>query len=101
MPSKLQDLLPPHTSALTLTSGTTLTDPSKYRTIVGSLHYLSLTHPDIAYAMNKLSQFMHQPISDHWAAIKRRLHYLYGTLDHGIVLYRHTPFNLHMFFDAD
>ena len=34
---------------------TTILDPSKYRTIVGSLQYLLLTRPDIAYAVNKLS----------------------------------------------
>ena len=51
--------------ALTLHSGTTLPYPSKYRTIVGSLQYLPLTRPDIAYTINKLSQFMHQPTSDH------------------------------------
>ncbi|RVW26307.1 Retrovirus-related Pol polyprotein from transposon RE1 [Vitis vinifera] len=49
---------------LTLQSGTPLSDPTEYRTVVGSLQYLSLTRPDIAYTMNKLSQFMHQPTSD-------------------------------------
>ncbi|RVX23195.1 Retrovirus-related Pol polyprotein from transposon RE1 [Vitis vinifera] len=41
-----------------------LSDPTEYRTVVGSLQYLSLTRPDIAYTVNKLSQFMHQPTSD-------------------------------------
>ncbi|RVW92402.1 Retrovirus-related Pol polyprotein from transposon RE1 [Vitis vinifera] len=54
---------------LTLQSGTPLSDPTEYRTVVGSLQYLSLTRPDIAYTVNKLSQFMHQPTSDHWNAV--------------------------------
>ncbi|KAE8677983.1 hypothetical protein F3Y22_tig00111463pilonHSYRG00129 [Hibiscus syriacus] len=43
---------------LTLQSGTTLSDLTEYRTIVGSLQYLSLTRPDVAYTVNKLSQFI-------------------------------------------
>ncbi|KAL6319832.1 hypothetical protein AAG906_036898 [Vitis piasezkii] len=61
---------------LTLQSGTPLSDPTEYRTVVGSLQYLSLTRPGIAYTVNKLSQFMHQPTSDHWNAVKRLLRYL-------------------------
>ena len=50
---------------LTLHSGTTLSDPREYRRVVGSLQYLALTRPDISYAVNCLSQFMHQPTTDH------------------------------------
>lgn len=63
---------------LTLHSGTTLTESAEFRTVVGSLQYLSLTHPDIAYAVNKPSQFMHRPTTDHWNAVKRLLRYLCG-----------------------
>jgi hypothetical protein len=35
--------------------GSTITDPTLYRSTVGSLQYLSLTRPDIAYAVNKVS----------------------------------------------
>lgn len=55
---------------LTLHSGTTLTDYTEYRTIVGSLQYLCLTSLDIAYVVNKLSQFMHRPTFEHWNAAK-------------------------------
>ena len=41
-----------------------LSDPTKYRAVVGSLQYLSLTRLDIAYVVNKLSQFMHHPTSE-------------------------------------
>lgn len=86
---------------LTLHTGTTLSDPTEYRTIVGSLQYLSLTRPDIGYTVNKLSQFMHQPTTEHWAAVKRLLRYLCGTLDHGITLCRKSSLALHAFSDAD
>ena len=55
---------------LTLHSGTTLTNCTEYGTIVGSLQYLCLTHPDLSYVVNKLSQFIHCPTSEHWNAVK-------------------------------
>lgn len=50
---------------LTLHYGTSLSDGTKFRTLLGQLQYLSLTRPDIAYAVNHLSQFMHRPTEDH------------------------------------
>ena len=51
----------PTGSTLTLNSGSPLSDLTEYRSIVGSLQYLSLTRPDISFMINKLSQFMHKP----------------------------------------
>uniref|UniRef100_A0A2N9HU77 Reverse transcriptase Ty1/copia-type domain-containing protein n=1 Tax=Fagus sylvatica TaxID=28930 RepID=A0A2N9HU77_FAGSY len=50
--------------------GTALSDPSTYRSIVGSLQYLSLTRPDLAFAVNKVCQYMSHPTEDHWSAVK-------------------------------
>ena len=88
-------------SSLTLYSGTTLDDATEYRTLVGSLQYLSLTRPDISFAVNKLSQFMHRPSTEHWSAVKRVLRYLAGTMSHGIYLRANNKPNLHAFTDAD
>ncbi|XP_020967368.1 uncharacterized protein LOC110266734 [Arachis ipaensis] len=51
-------------------------DPKKYRSIVGALQFLTITRPDIAFAVNKCSQFMHQPTIEQWKAVKRILRYL-------------------------
>ncbi|KAL6340900.1 hypothetical protein AAG906_032011 [Vitis piasezkii] len=86
---------------LTLHSGTTLTNCTEYRTLVGNLQYLCLTRPDISYAINKLSQFMHHPTFEHWKAAKQLLRYLCGTLTHGLFLHKANTLSLHAFSDAD
>lgn len=86
---------------LTLHSGTKLPDATEYRRVVGSLQYLAFTRPDISYAVNRLSQFMHSPSTDHWQAVKRVLRYLAGTPTHGIFIHRNTPLTLHAFSDSD
>lgn len=92
--------LPAHPK-LTLRGGRPLSDGSQYRSVVGSLHYLAFTRPDISYAVTRLSQFMHQPTEDHWQAAKRLLRYLVGTQTHGIFFHKNTPLTLHAFSDAD
>ncbi|RVW86311.1 Retrovirus-related Pol polyprotein from transposon RE1 [Vitis vinifera] len=92
--------LPTSSTAISLTSGTPLFDPTPYRAAVGSLQYLSLTRPDISFAVNKMTQFMHQPTSEHWVLVKRILRYLCGTLDKGLLLYRDSSITLHGFSDS-
>lgn len=55
----------PASLKLTLNSGPLLEDPSQFQSVVGNLQYLGFTRPDIAYAVNRLSQFMHRPTIDH------------------------------------
>jgi hypothetical protein len=87
--------------ALTLLSGDTLIDPSPYRSLVSALQYLSLTQPDISFAVNKVSQFMHRPTSLHLQAVKRILRYLKFTISYGLFLRRSTSRTLHAYSDAD
>ncbi|RVW44121.1 Retrovirus-related Pol polyprotein from transposon RE2 [Vitis vinifera] len=51
---------------LLLNDGTASCNATKYRNTIGSLQYLSLTRPDIGFAVNRLAQFMHQPTIFHW-----------------------------------
>ena len=53
---------------LTSNEGSTFEDPTKYRQLVGSLIYLTTTHPDITFAVGILS--MHRPCEVHWNAAK-------------------------------
>jgi hypothetical protein len=43
-------------------------DSTKYRSMVGSLQYLTLTRPNIAYAVSKVCQYLHAPATVHWTA---------------------------------
>ncbi|KAJ9556427.1 hypothetical protein OSB04_011041 [Centaurea solstitialis] len=86
---------------LTVNDDTPHVDPTPYRQLVGSLQYLAFTRPDISFAVNKLSQFMHSPTQTHWQALKRLLRYLKGTLHHGLFLNRKSPLALHAFSDSD
>jgi hypothetical protein len=48
-------------------------NPYLYRTVVGALQYATLTRPDMTFVVNKVSQYMHHPTEEHWAAVKRIL----------------------------
>ncbi|WVZ13818.1 hypothetical protein V8G54_011384 [Vigna mungo] len=82
-------------------SGDLLPCPTEYRALVGSLQYLSLTRPDIAFSTNKLAQFMQHPRTTHWSALKRVLCYLAGSCNKGIFILATTPLTFHAYSDAD
>ncbi|KAK4386396.1 Retrovirus-related Pol polyprotein from transposon RE2 [Sesamum angolense] len=65
-------------------NGSQKVDGSMYRSLIGSLLYLTATRPDIMFATSLLSRFMQSPSQVHYAAAKRILRYLRGTKDFGI-----------------
>ncbi|KAK2998542.1 hypothetical protein RJ639_023761 [Escallonia herrerae] len=68
----------------TLLDGTPLCDHTLYRTLVGSLVYLTVTHPDIAYAVHLASQFLSARRTTHFVVVLHILRYIKGTLFHGL-----------------
>ncbi|PKU62899.1 Retrovirus-related Pol polyprotein from transposon TNT 1-94 [Dendrobium catenatum] len=76
------------------------TDPQLYRRLVGSLNYLTITRPDIAYAVNAAYQHMHNPTTADFLDLKRILRYIQGTLNFGLPL---IPGNMQLttYVDAD
>ncbi|WMV18503.1 hypothetical protein MTR67_011888 [Solanum verrucosum] len=70
---------------LSLTDGVAHEHTKEYRSIVGALQYVGFTQPDIAFSVNKVSQFLQNPLDKHWKAVKRILCYLRGTLDYGLL----------------
>ncbi|KAJ9551549.1 LOW QUALITY PROTEIN: hypothetical protein OSB04_015594 [Centaurea solstitialis] len=90
-----------HNLHLTPSAGTPLQDPTRYRQLVGSLVYLTVTRPDIAYAVHTVSQFMAAPRSDHYAALLRILRYLKGTMFHEMHFSSTSSLVLRGFSDVD
>eukprot|EP00253_Pinus_taeda_P033157 PITA_33157 len=60
-------------------------DPSLYKSIVGSLMYLTATRPDIMFVVSLISRFMERPKEAHWQVAKRILRYVKGTKMLGIL----------------
>jgi len=81
--------------------GLPLTDPTLYRIIVGSLIYLTITHPDIAYVVHIVSQFVASPTTVHWVVILRILWYLQGTIFQSLLLSSTSFLELRAYSDAD
>ena len=84
--SKLANI-PMHQSAKFHNSiGEDALDPALYRRLIGKLLYLTLTRPDICYAMHKLSQFMAAPKVPHLQVAYRILKYLKRSPGQGLFL---------------
>ncbi|XP_051139087.1 uncharacterized mitochondrial protein AtMg00810-like [Andrographis paniculata] len=81
--------------------GTPLEDPSRYRQLGGSLIYLTVTRPDIAHAVHVIAQFMANPRTVLYAAVLSILHYVKGTLPHGLHFFADSPLVLAGFSDVD
>ncbi|MDV3193922.1 MAG: Ty1/Copia family ribonuclease HI, partial [Sweet potato little leaf phytoplasma] len=78
-------------------------DASNFRSLIGALHYLTFTRPDISFSVSKLSQFLHCPSLVHLVAAKRILRYLHGTASAGILFKRSSSdiYKLNAFSDSD
>ena len=96
---------PPYTpfalnTRLTPIGGSLLSNHHEFRSLVGSLHYLTFTIPDLSFAVQQVCQFISHPIDAHLIAAKRILRYVNGTLNYGVFL-QPGPFSLSAFFDSD
>lgn len=81
--------------------GSKKANASLYRSLVGSLLYLTATRPDIMYATSLLSRYMHNPSQTHFGVAKRVLRYIKGTLDFGILYEKNVGAKLIGFCDSD
>ncbi|XP_048229512.1 uncharacterized mitochondrial protein AtMg00810-like [Ricinus communis] len=81
--------------------GSLLPDPSLYQTVVGSLVYLTITHPDIAYVVHIVSQFVTSPTTVHWAAVLCILRYLRDTQFQTPLFSSASSLELYAYSDAD
>ncbi|GKA52305.1 ribonuclease H-like domain-containing protein [Tanacetum coccineum] len=81
--------------------GDPVSDLTLYRSLAGSLQYLTFTGPDISYAVQQVCLYMHDPREPHFSALKRILRYVRGTLDHGLQLFSSSTTSLVAYSDVD
>jgi hypothetical protein len=92
---------PVNTCTKLSSDGPPVENATHYRGLAGVLQYLTFTRPDIAYAVQQVCLFMHDPREPHLALVKRILCYLKGTLDYGLQLHRSPVRSLVAYSDAD
>ncbi|KAG7585659.1 Ribonuclease H-like superfamily [Arabidopsis thaliana x Arabidopsis arenosa] len=76
-------------------------DVTQYRRLVGKLIYLTITRPDICFAVNVVSQHMQAPTLHHWNMVTRILKYLKGAPGQGIWMGCNKNTELVGYCDAD
>ncbi|GKC41301.1 ribonuclease H-like domain-containing protein [Tanacetum coccineum] len=81
--------------------GVSVSDPTLYKSLAGSLQYLTFTRPNLSYAVQQICLYMHDPREPHLAALKRILRYVRGTLDYGLQLYFSSSGSLVGYIDAN
>ncbi|XP_066360972.1 uncharacterized mitochondrial protein AtMg00810-like [Miscanthus floridulus] len=59
-------------------------DATSYRSLAGALQFLTMTRPDIAFAVQQACLHMHDPRTPHMVLLKRILRYVHGTMSHGL-----------------
>ncbi|CAL1395390.1 unnamed protein product [Linum trigynum] len=86
---------------LAANQGTPLEDGEVYRRLIGRLHYVTITRPDLTYIVQQLCQFQKQPCSDHLQASYRVLRYLKNNPGQGIHFSSNADLKLVGFTDSD
>ena len=89
-----------HSTRLLSTDGSSLSDPTKFRSMVVDFQYLKFTRPNLVFSVYQLCHFMHHLTSTHSDVAKRVLRYVKGTLYHDIH-FSHGPLTLSTFTDVD
>ncbi|GJU57407.1 putative ribonuclease H-like domain-containing protein [Tanacetum coccineum] len=76
-------------------------DVHLYRSMIGSLMYLTTSRPDIMFAVCACARFQVTPKTSHLLAVKRIFRYLKGKPTLGLWYSRDSPFELVAYTDSD
>ncbi|KAH9726094.1 hypothetical protein KPL70_008130 [Citrus sinensis] len=76
-------------------------DPTIFKSLVGSLRYLTCTRPYILYAVGLVSRYMKNPKTTHFKAAKRILCYIKGTINFGLLYSFSNDYKLIGYSDSD
>nr|CAD1826176.1 unnamed protein product [Ananas comosus var. bracteatus] len=84
-----------------LKKGELIDNVGLYQRLVGRLIYLTITRPDISYAVSLVSKFMHSPQTSHMNSVNRILRYLKSDPGKGILMRKNGNLNIVGYSDAD
>ena len=76
-------------------------DEKRFRSMIGSLFYLTASRPDIMFATYLCARFQSSPREFHLNAIKIIFKYLSGSLHLGLWYPRNSSFDLISYYDVD
>jgi hypothetical protein len=84
-----------------LADGAAIDNASDYRSLAGALQYLTITRPDLAFAVQQACLHMHDPRAPHMTMLKRILRYVSGTKSLGLHLSATANLDVTAYSDAD
>ncbi len=84
---------------LSVDEGDLVEDTAMYKHIVGSLIYMTITRPNLSYAIGVVNQFMQTPQKPHLDVVRHILRYIKHTLQCGIFYEAKTQ--VHGYTDVD
>nr|GEY23288.1 copia-type polyprotein [Tanacetum cinerariifolium] len=76
-------------------------DSTLFKSLVGSLRYLTCIRPDILFVVGLISRFMEELTTKHLKIAKRILHYIKGIVDYGMFYSTSEDFKLVGYSDSD
>ncbi|MCH79438.1 gag-pol polyprotein [Trifolium medium] len=79
----------------------TSVDQSMYRSMIGSLLYLTTSRPDITFVVGVCAKYQAEPKMSHLTQVKRILKYVNGTCNYGILYSHGEDSTLKGYCDAD
>ena len=75
-------------------------DPKHYRSMIGSLLYVTTSRPDVKQVVGMVARFQVGPKESHVHAMKIIFRYLKGTIDIGLWYHIKNSFSLKAYSDA-
>nr|GFA10914.1 hypothetical protein [Tanacetum cinerariifolium] len=76
-------------------------DHTDYRSMIGSLMYVTSSRPDIMFATCMCARYQANPNEHHVSAVKRIFRYIKGTFNLGLLYPKDSGFDLTAYSDAD
>jgi hypothetical protein len=76
-------------------------DQSTYRSMIGSLLYITTSHPDIMHVVGMVGRYQSAPKQSHLLAVKRIFRYLKEIMNYGLWYPKNQNFQLSVYSNAD